>query len=83
MIGPLEDAVRARLPDNVELRGWISREELARLYRQAAGFLHVGDEEQSQQDKEGVLAHYVPEGNVQSAPLSLQANDLVMKSCAI
>ena len=44
-IGPLEDAVRARLPDNVELRGWISREELARLYRRAAGFLHVGDED--------------------------------------
>jgi glycosyltransferase involved in cell wall biosynthesis len=44
-IGPLEDAVRARLPDNVELRGWISREELARLYGRVSGFLHVGEED--------------------------------------
>jgi glycosyltransferase involved in cell wall biosynthesis len=44
-IGPLEDAIRARLPDNVELRGWITREELAGLYRGASGFLHVGEED--------------------------------------
>jgi glycosyltransferase involved in cell wall biosynthesis len=44
-IGPLEDSVRARLPDNVELRGWITREELAGLYGRASGFLHVGEED--------------------------------------
>jgi glycosyltransferase involved in cell wall biosynthesis len=44
-IGPLEDAIRARLADNVELRGWITREELAGLYRGASGFLHVGEED--------------------------------------
>jgi glycosyltransferase involved in cell wall biosynthesis len=44
-IGPLEAQLRAELPDNVELRGWISREELAELYRGAAGFLHVGEED--------------------------------------
>lgn len=44
-IGPQEEELRARLPENVELRGWISREELERLYREAAGFLHVGEED--------------------------------------
>ncbi len=44
-IGPLEEELRARLPENVELRGWISREELERLYGEAAGFLHVGEED--------------------------------------
>jgi glycosyltransferase involved in cell wall biosynthesis len=44
-IGPLEGELRARLPENVELRGWISREELERLYGEAAGFLHVGEED--------------------------------------
>jgi glycosyltransferase involved in cell wall biosynthesis len=44
-IGPQEEELRARLPDNVELRGWISREELRRLYQEAAGFLHVGEED--------------------------------------
>jgi glycosyltransferase involved in cell wall biosynthesis len=44
-IGPQEEELRERLPDNVELRGWIDREELARLYREAAGFLHVGEED--------------------------------------
>jgi glycosyltransferase involved in cell wall biosynthesis len=44
-IGPQEAELRERLPDNVELRGWISREELAGLYRGAAGFLHVGEED--------------------------------------
>src|SRR5690606_35999170 len=40
-IGPQEAELRARLPENVELRGWIEREELLRLYGEAAGFLHV------------------------------------------
>lgn len=44
-IGPQEEELRARLPGNVELRGWISREELRRLYQEAAGFLHVGEED--------------------------------------
>lgn len=44
-IGPQEEELRARLPENVELRGWISREELRQLYREAAGFLHVGEED--------------------------------------
>jgi glycosyltransferase involved in cell wall biosynthesis len=44
-IGPQEDELRERLPPNVELRGWISGEELRRLYREAAGFLHVGEED--------------------------------------
>jgi len=44
-IGPQEEELRARLPENVELRGWISREELEQLYRQASGFLHVGEED--------------------------------------
>ncbi len=44
-IGPQEDELRERLPANVELRGWISREELRGLYAQAAGFIHVGEED--------------------------------------
>ena len=44
-IGPQEEELRERLPENVELRGWISREELEQLYREAAGFLHVGEED--------------------------------------
>jgi glycosyltransferase involved in cell wall biosynthesis len=44
-IGPREAALRSRLPDNVELRGWIPREELARLYRESLGFVHVGEED--------------------------------------
>lgn len=44
-IGPQEEELRAALPPNVELRGWIEREELAALYRGAAGFLHVGEED--------------------------------------
>jgi glycosyltransferase involved in cell wall biosynthesis len=44
-IGPQETELRERLPPNVELRGWISREELARLYSEATGFLHVGEED--------------------------------------
>jgi glycosyltransferase involved in cell wall biosynthesis len=44
-IGPLEQRLRARLPANVELRGWVSRAELVRLYEQATGFIHVGEED--------------------------------------
>ncbi|HXV06105.1 MAG TPA: glycosyltransferase [Solirubrobacterales bacterium] len=44
-IGPQEAELHERLPGNVELRGWISREELVRLYREAIGFLHVGEED--------------------------------------
>lgn len=44
-IGPQEQELRAMLPPNVELRGWIEREELVGLYRGAAGFLHVGEED--------------------------------------
>jgi glycosyltransferase involved in cell wall biosynthesis len=44
-IGPMEHALRAQLPENVELRGWIPRHELARLYGETAGFLHVGEED--------------------------------------
>jgi glycosyltransferase involved in cell wall biosynthesis len=44
-IGPQEKELRERLAPNVELRGWVSREELAQLYGEAAGFLHVGEED--------------------------------------
>jgi glycosyltransferase involved in cell wall biosynthesis len=44
-IGPLEETLRNRLPPNVELRSWVSREELVRLYEQAVGFIHVGEED--------------------------------------
>jgi len=44
-IGPQEEELRAALSPNVELRGWIGREELVRLYRGAAGFIHVGEED--------------------------------------
>lgn len=44
-IGPQEEELRERLPENVELRGWISREELTELYGEAAGFIHVGEED--------------------------------------
>ena len=44
-IGPLEDELRARLPENVELRGWISREQLRQLYAEAEGFIHIGEED--------------------------------------
>ena len=44
-IGPQEAELRERLPDNVELRGWISRQELVELYRRASGFLHIGEED--------------------------------------
>jgi glycosyltransferase involved in cell wall biosynthesis len=44
-IGPQEAELRRQLPPNVELRGWIPREELVQLYREAAGLLHVGEED--------------------------------------
>ena len=44
-IGPLEAVVRANLPENVELRGWLGREQLIKLYEGASGFIHVGEED--------------------------------------
>ena len=44
-IGPLEDRLRATLPSNVELLGWLPRERLLELYSQASGYLHVGEED--------------------------------------
>jgi len=44
-VGPLEQTVRARLPSNVELRSWVPRDDLVRLYERAAGFIHVGEED--------------------------------------
>ena len=44
-VGPLEERLRAALPANVELLGWVSREELASRYASAAGFIHVGEED--------------------------------------
>ena len=43
---PPEEELRARLPDNVELRGWISaRASWTRSTASAAGFIHVGEED--------------------------------------
>jgi glycosyltransferase involved in cell wall biosynthesis len=44
-VGPLERRLRASLPPNVQLRAWVDRRELARLYGRAHGFLHVGEED--------------------------------------
>ena len=44
-VGPLEGRLRERLPPNVELRGWTSRDELVELYGRASGFIHVGEED--------------------------------------
>jgi glycosyltransferase involved in cell wall biosynthesis len=44
-VGPLEQRLRASLPPNVELRGWISREELRALFGRASGFVHVAEED--------------------------------------
>jgi glycosyltransferase involved in cell wall biosynthesis len=44
-IGPLERHLRQSLPPNVELRGWVSRDELRALYARAAGFVHVAEED--------------------------------------
>jgi glycosyltransferase involved in cell wall biosynthesis len=44
-VGPLEARLRASLPPNVELLGWVGRDELARLYARASGFVHAGEED--------------------------------------
>jgi glycosyltransferase involved in cell wall biosynthesis len=44
-VGPCEAELRKRLPKNVELRGWIDRAELVRLYATAGGFVHIGEED--------------------------------------
>jgi glycosyltransferase involved in cell wall biosynthesis len=44
-IGPLERRLRESLPPNVELRGWVSRDELRALYARASGFVHVAEED--------------------------------------
>lgn len=44
-VGPLEARIRASLPPNVELRGWVSREELHGLFDRASGFVHVAEED--------------------------------------
>ena len=44
-VGPLEAELRASLPENVELLGWLSRADLAALYARASGFVHVGEED--------------------------------------
>jgi glycosyltransferase involved in cell wall biosynthesis len=44
-VGPLEAELRAGLPSNVELLGWVSRDRLARLFTESAGFIHVGEED--------------------------------------
>jgi glycosyltransferase involved in cell wall biosynthesis len=44
-VGPLEGELRAALPANVELRGWVPRDQLVQLFAGAAGFIHVGEED--------------------------------------
>ena len=44
-VGPLERSLRAKLPPNVNLRGWVSRDELRQLYGRASGFIHVAEED--------------------------------------
>jgi glycosyltransferase involved in cell wall biosynthesis len=44
-VGPLESSLRAGLPPNVDLRGWVSRDELRRLYGRADGFVHIAEED--------------------------------------
>jgi glycosyltransferase involved in cell wall biosynthesis len=44
-VGPLEGELRAVLPANVNLLGWIPRSLLARLFAGAGGFIHVGEED--------------------------------------
>jgi glycosyltransferase involved in cell wall biosynthesis len=44
-VGPLEERLRRALPPNVELRGWVPRDELACLYARAAAFVHVAEED--------------------------------------
>ena len=44
-IGPLEASLRASLPPNVTLHGWLPRDELTALYARASGYVHVGEED--------------------------------------
>jgi glycosyltransferase involved in cell wall biosynthesis len=44
-VGMLEGRVRAKLPPNVELLGWVGHGELVSLYARAVGFVHVGEED--------------------------------------
>jgi glycosyltransferase involved in cell wall biosynthesis len=44
-VGPLDDRLRASLPSNVELLGWVARDRLAELFARSAGFIHVGEED--------------------------------------
>ena len=44
-VGPLEASLRSELPPNVRLVRWLPREELARLFAESAGFIHVGEED--------------------------------------
>jgi glycosyltransferase involved in cell wall biosynthesis len=44
-LGPLEPELRAALPPNARLLGWTDRDELARLFAGAGGFIHVGVED--------------------------------------
>jgi glycosyltransferase involved in cell wall biosynthesis len=44
-VGPLEAELRAILPSNVELLGWLPRDRLSRLFARSAGFIHVGEED--------------------------------------
>ena len=44
-VGPLEERLRANLPPNVELRGWVPQDELERLYERSSGFIHVAEED--------------------------------------
>jgi glycosyltransferase involved in cell wall biosynthesis len=44
-VGPLEEELRAALPANVRIMGWLGRSELAALFATATGFIHVGEED--------------------------------------
>jgi glycosyltransferase involved in cell wall biosynthesis len=44
-IGPLEAELRAKLPPNVDLLGWLPRDRLSSLFARSAGFIHVGEED--------------------------------------
>jgi glycosyltransferase involved in cell wall biosynthesis len=44
-VGPLEQRLRGGLPPNVELLGWVPREQLRALFEGASGFVHIGEED--------------------------------------
>jgi phosphatidylinositol alpha 1,6-mannosyltransferase len=44
-IGPMEAALRAQIPENVQLYGWLTRERLRELYATTSGFLHPAEED--------------------------------------